>query len=84
MCRIRSSGTLKLWQKKLLHRKLRKLQNNSKESKQPKRKQNNLISALEELEITAAGSVEVRVVKTAAERPQRQKKLPAIYHDYEM
>jgi len=40
--------------------------------------------ALEELEITAAGGVEVRVVKTAAERPQRQKKLPAIYHDCEM
>ena len=46
----------------------RKLQNDSKKSKQPKRKQNNLISALEELEITAAGGVEVGVVKIATRR----------------
>ena len=47
----------------------RQLQNNSKKLKQPKRKQNNLILALEKLEITAASSMEVRVVKTAAKCP---------------
>ena len=62
----------------------RQLQNNFKKLKQPKRKQNNLILALEELEITAAGGAEIGVVKTAARRPQRQKKLPAIYYDCEM
>ena len=62
----------------------KKLQDDSKKLKQPKRNQNNLILALEELEITAAGGVEVGVVKTAAERPQCQKKLPVIYHNCKM
>ena len=54
----------------------RQLQNNSKKPKKPKRNQNNLILALEELEITAASGQEVGVVESATWRPQRQKRLP--------
>jgi len=54
----------------------RQLQNDSRKLNKLNRKQNNLILALEELEITAGGGKEVGVVESAAQRPQRQKRLP--------